>query len=115
MTGYHAGVRATSAVEPRAAVLVATFRERRGILLARRTMRSLRWTMLSARRRVSAARGRVSKPDRTQTRPTRPCGRASPKDDTVIGVVGTHAEIGEVIAKAIPRLASTTVAPFDLE
>ena len=33
----------------------------------------------------------------------------------MIGVVGTHAEIGEAIAKAIPRLASFTVAPFDLE
>jgi zinc protease len=37
------------------------------------------------------------------------------EDDLVIGVVGTHAEIGEAIAKAIPRLASVTVAPFDLE
>ncbi len=37
------------------------------------------------------------------------------EDDMVIGVVGTHAEIGEAIAKAIPRLASVTVAPFDLE
>jgi zinc protease len=35
--------------------------------------------------------------------------------DLVIGVVGTHAEIGEKIAKAIPGLASVTVAPFDLE
>jgi hypothetical protein len=30
-------------------------------------------------------------------------------------VVGTHADIGEAIAKAIPNLASVTVAPFDLE
>jgi zinc protease len=37
------------------------------------------------------------------------------EDDLVIGVVGTHAEIGEAIAKAIPNLASVTVAPFDLE
>jgi zinc protease len=37
------------------------------------------------------------------------------EDDLVIGVVGTHAEIGDAIAKAIPRLASVTVAPFDLE
>ncbi len=37
------------------------------------------------------------------------------EDDLVIGVVGTHSEIGEAIAKAIPRLASVTVAPFDLE
>jgi zinc protease len=35
--------------------------------------------------------------------------------DLVIGVVGTHAEIGEAIAKAIPNLASVTVAPYDLE
>jgi zinc protease len=35
--------------------------------------------------------------------------------DLVIGVVGTHAEIGDAIAKAIPDLASVTVAPFDLE
>ncbi|MFT3764468.1 MAG: pitrilysin family protein [Minicystis sp.] len=40
--------------------------------------------------------------------------RLSP-DDLVIGVVGTHAEIGDAIAKAIPDLASVTVAPFDLE
>jgi len=37
------------------------------------------------------------------------------EDDLVIGVVGTHAEIGEGIAKAIPRLASVTVVPFDAE
>jgi zinc protease len=37
------------------------------------------------------------------------------EDDLVIGVVGTHAEIGEAIAKAIPNLASVTVAPFDVE
>ncbi|APR77646.1 peptidase, M16 family protein [Minicystis rosea] len=36
-------------------------------------------------------------------------------DDLVIGVVGTHAEIGETITKAIPNLTSVTVAPFDLE
>ena len=36
-------------------------------------------------------------------------------DDLVIGVVGTHAEIGEAIAKAIPGLGGVTVAPFDLE
>jgi zinc protease len=36
-------------------------------------------------------------------------------EDLVIGVVGTHAEIGDAIAKAIPNLASVTVAPFDLE
>jgi zinc protease len=38
-----------------------------------------------------------------------------PVEDLVIGVVGTHAEIGEAVAKAIPDLASVTVAPFDLE
>jgi zinc protease len=37
------------------------------------------------------------------------------EDDLVIGVVGTHAEIGAAIAAAIPRLASVTVVPFDLE
>ncbi len=37
------------------------------------------------------------------------------EDDLVIGVVGTYAEIGDAIAKAIPGLASVTVAPFDLE
>jgi zinc protease len=37
------------------------------------------------------------------------------EDDLVIGVVGTHAEIGAAIAKAIPNLAGVTVAPFDLE
>jgi zinc protease len=35
--------------------------------------------------------------------------------DLVVGVVGTQSEIGELVAKAIPRLASVTVAPFDLE
>jgi zinc protease len=37
------------------------------------------------------------------------------EDDLVIGVVGTHAEIGKAIEKAIPNLAEVTVAPFDLE
>ncbi|MEP7126676.1 MAG: insulinase family protein, partial [Byssovorax sp.] len=37
------------------------------------------------------------------------------EDDLVIGVVGTHSEIGEAIARAIPNLASVTVAPYDLE
>jgi zinc protease len=36
-------------------------------------------------------------------------------DDLVVGVVGTHTEIGEAIAKAIPSLGGVTVAPFDLE
>ncbi|AUX43176.1 hypothetical protein SOCE26_046190 [Sorangium cellulosum] len=37
------------------------------------------------------------------------------EDDLVIGVVGTHAEIGEAIAAAIPRLAEVKVEPHDLE
>jgi zinc protease len=37
------------------------------------------------------------------------------EDDLVIAVVGTHAEIGDAVAKAVPRLDSVTVAPFDLE
>ena len=37
------------------------------------------------------------------------------EDDLVIGVVGTHAEIGDAIAKAIPDLADVTVVPVDLE
>jgi zinc protease len=37
------------------------------------------------------------------------------EDDVVVGVVGTHAQIGEVVAKAIPGLGSVTVVPFDLE
>lgn len=37
------------------------------------------------------------------------------EDDLVVGVVGTHGEIGEAIAAAIPRLGGVTVAPFDLE
>jgi zinc protease len=37
------------------------------------------------------------------------------EDDLVIGVVGTHAEIGDVVAKAIPRLDEVVVVPFDLE
>ncbi|MEO7330818.1 MAG: pitrilysin family protein [Minicystis sp.] len=37
------------------------------------------------------------------------------EDDLVIGVVGTHAEIGEGIAKAIPTLGDVTVIPFDQE
>lgn len=41
-------------------------------------------------------------------------GRLS-EDNLVIGVVGTHAEIGAAIEKAIPGLSQVTVAPFDLE
>jgi zinc protease len=38
-----------------------------------------------------------------------------PEDDLVVGVVGTHATLGEAIANAIPRLDSVTVLPFDFE
>ncbi|WP_437820688.1 M16 family metallopeptidase [Sorangium sp. So ce1078] len=37
------------------------------------------------------------------------------EDDLVIGVVGTHAEIGEAVAAAIPKLAEVKVEPYDLE
>ena len=37
------------------------------------------------------------------------------EDDIVVSVVGTHAQIGDAIAKAIPRLADVRVDPFDLE
>ena len=37
------------------------------------------------------------------------------EDDLVVGVVGTFADIGDAISKAIPRLASVTVAAFDQE
>jgi zinc protease len=37
------------------------------------------------------------------------------EDDLIVAVVGTNAQIGEAIAKAIPRLASVTVLPFDFE
>lgn len=36
-------------------------------------------------------------------------------DDLVVSVVGTYAETGEAIAKAIPDLADVTVLPFDFE
>ncbi len=38
-----------------------------------------------------------------------------PEADLVVAVVGTHAEIGAAIEKAIPYLARVTVQPFDLE
>ncbi|MGK4004698.1 pitrilysin family protein [Sorangium sp. So ce1036] len=41
--------------------------------------------------------------------------RRIPEDDLVVGVVGTHAEIGEAIASAIPRLSDVQVEPYDLE
>lgn len=37
------------------------------------------------------------------------------EDDLVISVVGTHAEIGAAIEKAIPGLADVAVEPYDLE
>ncbi len=37
------------------------------------------------------------------------------EDDLVISVVGTFPQIGEAVAKAVPRLAETQVDPFDLE
>ena len=37
------------------------------------------------------------------------------EDDLVVGVVGTHTEIGEAIAKAIPDLTDIQVIPFDFE
>lgn len=41
--------------------------------------------------------------------------RRLPEDDLVVAVVGTHAEIGDALAKAIPNLDRVTVDPFDLE
>ncbi len=38
-----------------------------------------------------------------------------PEDDIVIGVVGTYAEIGKDLEKAIPDLAGVTVLPIDFE
>ncbi len=37
------------------------------------------------------------------------------EENVVIGVVGTHAEIGDAVAKAVPSLVSSEVVPFDLE
>jgi zinc protease len=36
-------------------------------------------------------------------------------DDLVVAVVGTHAEIGEAVAKAIPGLTKVEVVPYDAE
>jgi zinc protease len=41
--------------------------------------------------------------------------RRIPEDNLVVGVVGTHAEIGDAVAKAIPRLNNVIVVPFDAE
>ncbi|HTN92039.1 MAG TPA: insulinase family protein, partial [Sorangium sp.] len=37
------------------------------------------------------------------------------EEDLVIGVVGTHEEIGAVVAAAVPKLAEVKVEPYDLE
>ena len=37
------------------------------------------------------------------------------EDDLVIAVVGTHAEIGKDLERAIPKLSGVTVVPFNLE
>lgn len=37
------------------------------------------------------------------------------EDDLVVSVVGTHAELGDAIAQAIPRLSSVEVVPFDFD
>jgi zinc protease len=37
------------------------------------------------------------------------------EDDLVVSVVGTHGQIGDAVANAVPRLAETQVDPFDLE
>ena len=37
------------------------------------------------------------------------------QDDVVIGVVGTNAEVGEALTKAVPNLGKVQVVPFDLE
>ena len=44
----------------------------------------------------------------TLSAPTRPCASGCSEDNLVVGVVGTHAEIGQPIAAAIPSLAGTT-------
>ncbi len=37
------------------------------------------------------------------------------EDDVVMGVVGTHAEVGEALSKAVPDLAKIEVVPYDIE
>jgi zinc protease len=37
------------------------------------------------------------------------------EDNLVVGVVGTHAEVGEALTKAVPNLTGSDVVPFDLE
>ena len=36
-------------------------------------------------------------------------------ENLVVAITGTHAQIGEKIAAAVPGLASQSVVPFDLE
>lgn len=38
-----------------------------------------------------------------------------PEDDLVVGVVGTYAEIGDAVARSIPKLDRVSVVPFDSE
>jgi zinc protease len=38
-----------------------------------------------------------------------------PEDDLVVSVVGTYAEIGDAVSKAIPKLDRVSVVPFDIE
>lgn len=37
------------------------------------------------------------------------------EDDVVMAVVGTHAEVGEALAKAVPNVEKIDVVPFDIE
>lgn len=37
------------------------------------------------------------------------------EDDVVMGVVGTHAEVGEALSKAVPDLTKIEVVPYDIE
>ncbi len=37
------------------------------------------------------------------------------QDDVVMAVVGTHAEVGEALSKAVPGVSKIDVVPFDLE
>lgn len=37
------------------------------------------------------------------------------EDDVVMAVVGTHAEVGEALSKAVPNVEKVDVVPFDLE
>jgi zinc protease len=37
------------------------------------------------------------------------------EDDVIIGVVATHAEVGDALSRAVPRLLQASVVPFDIE